>query len=156
MASDTDAPQLLFEQREKFRARAGVILERTKQTGSLHHRILLFDAAHHHAKMFRFYHHRDTRRLQARHERLGDLSGEIFLNLQTPRINIDNPRHFGEANDFSVWNVSDVRAPDEWQQMVLAQRVKLNVFDQDDFARVGIEDRIVDNVIEVLPIALSE
>ena len=105
--------------------------------------------------MFRFYDHRDACRLQARHQRLGDLSGEILLDLQSPRVNIDNARDFGEADDFSIRNVSDVRAPDKGQKMVLAQRIELDVFDQDDLARFGIEDRIVDNVIEILPIALS-
>ena len=38
------------------------------------------------------------------HQRLRDLSGKIFLDLQTTRKDIDNPRHLGQADHFAVWN----------------------------------------------------
>ena len=86
--------------------------------------------------MLRFHNDCDTRRLQTIHERFSNLSGEIFLNLQTPRKNIDNARDFGEADDFSVWDVSHVTPADERQQVVFAQRIKLDVFDEDNLARL--------------------
>ena len=40
--------------------------------------------------------------------------------------------------------------------MMFAQGVKLNVLDQDNLARIRLENRIVNNLIEVLPITLRE
>jgi len=42
------------------------------------------------------------------------------------------------------------------RQMVLAQRINLNVFDQDDLTRTRLGKRPVDDLIEILPIALCE
>ena len=39
---------------------------------------------------------------------------------------------------------------------MLAQGIKLDVFDQDDLARFRIENRMVDNLIDVLPITLGQ
>jgi hypothetical protein len=72
---------LFSQQREEFGASARVLFERAEQAGRFHHRVLLFDPAHHHAKMFRFHHDSDTGGLQTFHERLCDLCGQVFLNL---------------------------------------------------------------------------
>src|SRR5206468_9609657 len=117
MASDTDALQLIFQQREKFGTCTGVFFKSAQKTGSLHDRILFLNASHHHAKMFRFHYHGHARGLQAIHERLGDLGRKILLNLQTPREYIDNARHLGKANHLPVWKVSHMRATDEGKQM---------------------------------------
>ena len=106
--------------------------------------------------MLRFYYHGHARGLQAIHERLGDLGCKILLDLQTPREDIDNARHFGEANHFPIWKVSNMRATGEGQQMVLAQRIKLNVFDQNNLTGTRFENGPVDDLIEILPITLCE
>jgi len=49
-----------------------------------------------------------------------------------------------------------MRAADEGKQMVLTQRIKLNVFDQDDLTRTRLENGPVDDLIEILPITLCE
>ena len=72
---------LILEEREKFGARSRVVFESAEQTGSLHDRVLLFHAAHHHAEMLRFHHDRHARRFKTPHKRLGDLGGKILLNL---------------------------------------------------------------------------
>ena len=71
----------------------------------------------------------DAHRLQRFHECVRDLDGEIFLDLEPAREHVDDPRHFGKADHFPVWNVSNVCAADEGKQMVLAQRIELDVFD---------------------------
>lgn len=45
--------------------------------------------------MLRLYHHCDAERMQGIHQRIGYLGCQLFLNLQTPREDIDNARHFG-------------------------------------------------------------
>src|SRR6266481_4621098 len=115
--------KLFFQEREKFGPRARVVLERAQQTRSFHDRVLLLDSAHHHAQMFRLHDYSDAVGLETFHERLGNLRGEIFLNLQTPRKNIDNACDFRQTDHFSVRNIRYVRASDERQQMMLAQGV---------------------------------
>src|SRR5206468_5032480 len=102
------------------------------------------------------HHHRYARGFETSHERLSNLCGEIFLDLQATRKDIDNARDFGKANHFPVGNVGDVHPTNEWKQMMLAQRIKLNVLDQNDLARVGFENSIVDDCVEVLAITLRE
>src|SRR5437764_6792166 len=113
--------KLLFEQREEFRARARVFLERAEETGGFHDRVLFFDPAHHHAKMFCFHDNRDAVRLETIHQRFCDLRRQIFLDLQAPRKDVDNACDFRKSDHFAVWNVGHVRPPDEWQQMMLAR-----------------------------------
>jgi hypothetical protein len=148
--------RLIFQEREKFGTCTGVVFKSAQKTGGLHDRVLFLNASHHHAKVFRFYYHGHARGLQAIHERLGDLGCKILLNLQTPRENIDNARHLGKTNHLPVWKVSHMRATDEGKQMVLTQRIKLNVFDQDDLTRTGLENGPVDDLVEILPITLRE
>jgi len=49
-----------------------------------------------------------------------------------------------------------MRAADKGQQMVFTQRIKLDVFDQDDLTRTGLENGPVDDLIEILSITLCE
>ena len=84
------------------------------------------------------------------------MRGQIFLDLQATRENIDDPRHLRKPDDFAVWNICDVRAADEREEMMFAERVKFDVFDQDDLARLRIEDRIVNDLFDALAIALGE
>ena len=108
-------PPLILQQREKFRAGPRVVFKSAKEAGSFHDGILLFDAAHHHAKMFRLHDDRHTGWLKTIHKRFGDLSGKIFLDLQTSREDINNAGNLGKTDDFPIWNVSYMRASNEWQ-----------------------------------------
>src|SRR5215470_16422557 len=146
----------LFQQREEFGPGARVFLERAEQAGGFHYRVLLFNSAHHHAKMLRLDHDTDAAWLQAFHQRVRNLNGELLLNLQPARENIDNARNFGKADDLSIRDVSHVRAADEWQQMMFAHRVKFDVLHQNDLACFRAEDRVVNNFIEVLMISVGE
>ena len=53
------------------------------------------------------------------------------------REDIDDARDFGKADHFSVGDIGHMRFADEREQMMLAHRIKLDVFDQNDLARVG-------------------
>ena len=66
------------------------------------------------------------------------------------------PRDFGETDDFAVGNIGDVGTADKWQQMMFAHRIKLDVFDHNDLARVGIEDRAINHVLDTVPVPLGE
>jgi hypothetical protein len=49
-----------------------------------------------------------------------------------------------------------MRPSDEWKKMMLTEGIKLNVLDQNDLARVRLENGIVDDFVELLPITLRE
>src|SRR5882762_637947 len=154
--ADADALHSIFQQRQKFRTGSGVLFESAEQTRSFHDRVLFFDASHHHAKMFCFYDDRHPRGLETSHQRLRDLSGKIFLDLQTTGKDIDNPRHLGQADHFPVRKISHMRTADERKQMMFAQRIELDVFDQNDLARPRLENRPVYYLVEILSITLRE
>ena len=91
----------------------------------------------------------DAGRMQRFHQGIGNLNGQLLLDLQTTRENIHNPRDLGKADDFAIRDVGDVRPADERQQMMLAHRIELDVLDQNDLARIGIEDGAINNLIEI-------
>ena len=105
--------------------------------------------------MLRLDHDTNTIGLQAFHQRVRNLNRELLLNLQPPCENIDNARDFGKADDFPIRDVGHMRAADEWQQMMFAHRVEFDVFHQDDLTRFRAEDGAVNNIIEVLSIAVG-
>ena len=47
-------------------------------------------------------------RMEGLHERVGDLGGELFLDLQAAGEDIDDARDFGETDHFAVGDVGDV------------------------------------------------
>ena len=86
--------------------------------------------------MFCFHDYRYSGGLEAAHERLGDLGSKVFLDLEAARENIDNARHLGKADHLAVRKVGDVRSPNEGKKMMLTQRIELDIFDQNDLARI--------------------
>src|SRR5258708_36008546 len=53
-------------------------------------------------------------------------------------------------------HLSDVRTSDKWQKMMLTHRVKLDVFDKNDFTRIRLEDRAINHIIEALAITIRQ
>ncbi len=105
--------------------------------------------------MLRFDHDRNPDWMQRFHESIGDLDSELLLNLQAPREDVDDAGDLGKADHFPVRNVSNVGLANERKEMMFAHRVKLDVLNQNDFARIGGEDRTVDYVFEILPVAVG-
>src|SRR5262245_34920651 len=86
-------------------------------------RVLLLDAAHHHAHVHRLNYDADTAWLQDFADRLSDLIGKPFLDLKAPCEHFNQPRQLREPNDTARRDVCDMGFPKEWQQVVLTQRV---------------------------------
>ena len=89
-----------------------------------------------------FDHHAHPACVQGFHEDAGDLRGETLLDLQPMRETIDDARDLGEADDRRVRNVGDVGMAEERQQVVLAQRVQLDVLHGDHLVRFGGKHRV--------------
>ena len=109
-----------------------------------------------HATLTAAIDHGHALRLQVLLNRIGDLLGQLLLNLQTLGVDVDDASQLAQPDHAPIGNVSHVRLADKRQEVMLAHRVKLDVFDEHDLARFGFEDRIVDQVIEALPIAGSQ
>src|SRR6185503_20760054 len=78
------------------------------------------------------------------------------LNLQPPGEHIYDAGHLRQADDLAVGDVSHMRPPEERQQVMLAQRVHLDVAHH-DHALVGLfEYRVSHHVGHRLVIALRE
>ena len=76
-----------------------------------HAGIMLLNAAHHHAKMDTFDHHTHPLRMKQVTDKVCDLAGHPFLNLQSAGENIHNSRNFGKPQDFSIRDISHMDTP---------------------------------------------
>src|SRR5208282_6218417 len=106
-------------------------------------------SAHLHAKMPRLDDHADSHGLKLFHEHLGYLVRHAFLHLEPTCEDLDDLRDFRKSDDFSIRNISDARLAEEREQMVLAEAVNCNVFDEDHLAVFHIEERPVDELVNV-------
>jgi hypothetical protein len=57
------------------------------------------------------------------------MSHEIFLNLETARVCLNEARQLAEPENAISWNVANADMPKEWQEMVGADRVERDVPD---------------------------
>jgi hypothetical protein len=72
---------------------------------------------------------------------VGDLPGEVFLNLQAPGEHVHQPRDLRQAQHLAGGNISHMGLADEGQQVMFAQRVQLDVGDDDHLIVVGAKQR---------------
>src|SRR4051812_18181523 len=106
--------------------------------------------------MLRLNHHRYPGGMEHLHQGVRNLDGEVLLDLQAAREHVHDPRDLRETDDFPIRDVSHVRLAEKGKQMMLAHRIELDVFDEHDLARLGIEDRFVDQGFEILAIPGGE
>src|SRR5262249_982080 len=119
--------------------------------------VLLLDAPHEHAEMRGLDDHADALREERIVERLGDLSRQPLLDLEAAAEHLDEARQLREAKDLPVRNVRDVRLAEEGQEMMLAQRVEVDVLDQHHLVVVVFrENRPVQDLADILLVARRE
>ncbi len=107
-------------------------------------------------KMVCFEHDTNTLRMDRIFDSFGDLLREALLHLQTARENVDDARNLAEADHLVVRHVCDVRLAEERNEVMLALRVELDVFDDHHLVVIDVEERTVQNVFDLLIVALSE
>ncbi|CEI19623.1 hypothetical protein PAMH19_5013 [Pseudomonas aeruginosa] len=144
------------DQAEEFAAGGGVVAEFAEHHRSDHGRVLLFHAAHHHAHVLGLDHHRDAEGAGDLLDRLGDLPAHVLLDLQAAGVHVDDPRDLRQAEHLAVRDIGHVGLADEGQQVVLAERVQLDVLDQYHFAVVGAEQGTVDDFFQALLVAAAQ
>ena len=99
---------------------------------------------------------RDTRGTGHLLHRVGDLPGEVFLDLQTTGEHVHQPCNLRQTQHFTRWNISHMRFADEGQQVMFTQRIQLDVVDNDHFIVVGGEQRAVDDFFDTLFITVTQ
>src|SRR4029453_17894198 len=90
------------------------------------------------------------------HERICDLLGEPLLNLESPSEQIDDAWDLGQPDDVAARKVADVYAAVERQQMVLAERIELNVAHDHWAFALGREHAVADCGLEAGRVAADE
>ena len=101
--------------------------------------------------------HGHAQRLELLHQGGCDLGRHPLLNLQAAGINFNQPRQLGQPDYVMARQVGDMRLAHEGQQVMLAQRVKINVAADDNLLVVFLdEERAVDHFLGVLRIAASQ
>lgn len=101
---------------------------------------LLFDSSHDHAEVRGFDDDADAARLEEGIERIADLLSESFLDLEPAGIHVDDPWDFAEADRMFGRQITDMHFAHEGEEVMLAERVELDIFDDHHPLRVGIED----------------
>ena len=85
-----------------------------------------------------------------------DLLGQRLLNLQASCIHIHYSGNFGQANNLASGQVGDVTLANKRQQVVLTERVHLNIANDNHFVTVRLEDSAIDHLFESLIVSLCQ
>jgi hypothetical protein len=106
--------------------------------------------------MARFHHHSHAPRSNEFHYGVRNVLGQSLLNLQASAEHLGDPWELRKAHDGVVGLIANVHPPRERDHMVFAHAKDLDVLDHDHLVVVLGEDGLVDNIPEVLLIALSK
>ncbi len=126
-----------------------VVPEYTQHGGGLHLGVLLFHAPHHHTEVLGLNNDPHSFGPGEFHHRIGNLGGEVFLNLQAPGKDIDDTRHFGQTNHFAVRDLGHVTLTDKRQHMVFTHGVQLDVLNNDHLAVIAAENSDFHDPVQV-------
>ena len=133
-----------------------IILEGTKHGAGHGDRILLFHAAHDHAKMLGFDDDRHATRMDFLFNRFSNLRRQSLLNLKSPGVHIHEPRYLAQADDAAVWNLPHMAFAEERKQMMLAQTEQLDVPNDDHFVVGNVEHCLVQKLVGVHLVAAGQ
>ena len=101
-------------------------------------------------------HHADAFGGEGVHDGGGHLVGEPLLDLEAAGEEVDDPRELADAEHLAFGDIANVALSKEGQHVVLAQAVELDVADDDHVVVFDGEDGIVDDLLQILSIALGQ
>src|SRR2546426_11276682 len=87
---------------------------------------------------------------------LGDLHRQAFLYLQAPAEHLHKPWDLAESHHTVVGDIGDVALPLEGQEAVFAETEEIDVADDDHLVVLDRVESTVDNLFNILLIALCE
>src|SRR6266404_7161680 len=141
------------DQGQKLLAGRRRFAKRSQHGRGNHHRVLLFDPAHHHAQVARFDHHAHALGVDRLHDFLGYLLGEALLKLQPSRVHVHHPRQLGHAEYPAARYIADVAPPEKGEHVVFAKAVHLDVLHDHHTVRFLREHGAVDEPLHVDAVA---
>src|SRR3954447_11645383 len=118
--------------------------------------MLLFHAAHHHAKMSRLDDDADTNGIDGVLYGFCYLRCQAFLHLQSTSEGIDEPRYLTEPDDLAFGKISNMNLSEEWKHVMLAKAEHLNVFHNHHLVIGHIKESIANDFVRIFLIAPSE
>ena len=101
-------------------------------------------------------HHAHAVRLQGLLQRVRDLVGQALLHLEPPGEHLHDPRDLAQSEQSSLGNIGDVRLSEERQHVVLAERIQLDVLDEDHVVVLLDEHARSDRLTRVGPVSARE
>jgi len=125
--------QLSTDEPEKFAARFGFLKLSGKGRGG-GHAVLFLYPAHHHTHVLGFDDDGYSQRPQNLLYDIAYFDGQALLHLKAAGEDIYHARYLAQTYYVTVGNVGDMRLAEKGQDVVLAQRVHLDIFDQHHFA----------------------
>ena len=117
---------------KKFLAGFGVVAENAEHAARHHGDAGLVDAARRHALVRRFGDDGNAVRLKHLIETGRDLGGHLLLDLQPPRIDLDQPRQFGNADHAIARQIADMHPPDDRRHVMFAMQFEADVAQHHD------------------------
>ncbi len=138
-------------------SRVGLLVaEAAEHRGGHGGRVLLLDAAHHHAQVPCLDHHAHALRLDDLLDGFGDLRGQPLLHLQAAREDLDQARQLAQPDHFALRNVGDVHLAEEGQQVMFAEAEHLDVLHDHHLVVVDVEQRAFQQLFRIFAIALGQ
>src|ERR1039457_3315087 len=119
-------------------------------------RVLLFDAAHHHAKVPRLHHHAHALRRNRILDSVGQLSRQSFLHLQAPRKHLNKTGNLAQPDHLALWYVGHMHFAEERQHVVFAEREHLNVLDDHHLVVIHVEQGAAQHLGGVLVVSFGQ
>ncbi len=87
---------------------------------------------------------------------VGDFPRKVLLDLQAPGEHVDDARQLRQAKDLAGRNIGHMGLADKGQQVMLAQRIQLDVLEDHHLVVVGSEQRTVDDFLQVLLVPMTQ
>src|SRR5450759_2846204 len=138
----------ISEEIHELGSRTWVGAEASQHAGRDRLAVLLLHTTHHHAEMGSRGDHGNALRSTRLVERFRDLYRQSLLRLQAPAEDLDQTGKLAETDDPTIGNVGDVRLAEEWEQVMLAEAVQLDIAYQDHLRVLLLEDRAADHLLD--------
>ena len=132
------------------------LIESTAEVAGRRNATLLLHPAHLHAHVLSLndYHH--AKRLQGFLDAIAYLLRHALLYLEAMREAVHDASYLAQACDLSVRDVRHMNLSVEWQHVMLAKRIEIDVANDDHLAIILVELRRVEYRHRVLLIAASQ
>src|SRR6185369_5853886 len=141
---------------EEFVAGILIVFETAKHRARYRNGMLLFHAAHDHAKMLRFNDYRNAARMNFVIDGFGDLRGQPFLHLKSSGVHINETWNLAQADNAAVRNVPDMTFAEKRKKVMLAQAEHLDIPDDHHLVIGNIEQCPVKEFVGIHAISAGE